>query len=316
MASMAGMFYIMSMYFYLKGRMAKNLRPRIGFISFCVVAGLIAMGSKENAFMLPVSIYLFDLFLIQGISKEILKKNIKIASVIILLTICISLTYYLLSQKGLSFLDRYDTRVFTLKDRLLSEPRIIIFYLTLIFYSVPTRLSIAHDITISNTLLNPPATLLSIIAIVLIVATALYISKRRPFIAFSIIFFFLNHIIESSVLPLELVFEHRNYIPSLFLFCPVAILMTSAVNYYSFKKSMQLLIILLTTCVIICQGHGTFIRNSIWKTEESLWMDATEKAPDLWRPYHNLGKFYADKNMSKKAISNYLSALTKRPLST
>ena len=312
MASMAGMFYIISMYFYLKGRKAEIPRKKITFFSLCVIAGLLAMGSKENAFMLPASIYLFDLFLIQGLTKEALKKNVKPASLIIFLIICIGITYYFLSDKDLSILSLYEERAFTLKERLLSEPRIILFYLSLIFYPVPTRLSIDHDITVSKTLLNPPTTLLSILFIVGIVIFACYLSKRRPFVAFGIIFFFLNHLIESSFLPLELVFEHRNYIPSMFLFIPVAILSAAAISYYHFKKPIQIVIVTFVICVIVGQGHSTFVRNALWKTEESLWMAATEKAPAHWRPWHNLGKHYSETNMHKEALAHYLTALSRK----
>jgi len=312
MASMAGMFYIASMYFYLKGKIVEKPQLKILFFSFCAIAGLMAIGSKENAFMLPISIYLFDLFLIQGISKETLKKNFKIILIIILSTIFIGLLYYFISQKSLSFLHRYETRAFTLEERLLSQPWIIVFYLSLIFYSVPMRLSVEHDISISKTLLEPPTTLLSILLIIGILILALSLSRRRPFIAFGVIFFFLNHLIEASFLPLELIFEHRNYIPSMLIFVPVAILLVNAIDYYSSKKLLQIIIIIFIVSVIVGQGHSTFIRNFLWKTEESLWMDATEKAPDLWRPWHNLGKFYADYNMRKEALTNYRIALSKR----
>ena len=312
MASMAGMFYIISMYFYLKGRKAGIPRKKIIFFSLCAIAGLLAMGSKENAFMLPASIYLFDLFLIQGLTKEALKKNVKPASLLIFLIICIGITYYFLSDKDLSILSLYRQRAFSLRERLLSEPGIILFYLSLIFYPVPTRLSIDHDVTISNTLLNPPTTLFSILFIVGILFLAFYLSRRRPFIAFGILFFFLNHIIESSFLPLELIFEHRNYIPSMFLFVPAVILLVAAIKYYLFRKPIQIVMITFIICLIVAQGHSTFIRNALWKTEESLWMAATEKAPDLWRPWHNLGKYYGEKNMHKEALAHYLTALTKK----
>ena len=312
MASMAGMFYIISMYFYLRGRIAKKTELRIIFFALCFIAGILAMGCKENAFMLPASIYLFDLFLIQGLKKETLKKNFKAASVIILLVICMGIAYYFLSHKDIPILSLYEERAFTLKERLLSEPRIILFYLTLIFYSVPTRLSVAHDIAISKTLFDPPSTLLAILFIVFILITASYMSRRRPFIAFSILFFFLNHLIESSFIPLELVFEHRNYIPSMFLFVPVAILLVTGITYYHFKRAIQVIIITFTICVIVGQGHSTFIANTLWKTEQSLWMAATEKAPGLWRPWHNLGKSYSERNMHKEALANYFTALSKK----
>jgi tetratricopeptide (TPR) repeat protein len=52
--------------------------------------------------------------------------------------------------------------------------------------------------------------------------------------------------------------------------------------------------------------------NALWKTPESLWMAATEKAPELWRPWHNLGKSYSEKKMHKEALANYFRALSKK----
>jgi len=312
MTSMAGMFYIISMYFYLRARIARKPRLKIIFFGLCLATGMLAMGCKENAFMLPVSIYLFDLFLIQGVRKETLKKNIKAASIIILLVVYMGITYYSFSHKGISILSLYEERAFSLKERLFSEPRIILFYLTLIFYSVPTRLCVCHDIAISKSLFDPPTTLFAILFIVFILLTALYILKRRPFIGFSIVFFFLNHLIESSFIPLELVFEHRNYVPSMFLFVPVAILFIAAISYYHFKKPTQIVIITFVICVIVGQGHSTFIANALWKTEESLWMAATEKAPGLWRPWHNLGRSYSMRDKHDEALANYFTALSKK----
>ena len=312
MASITGMFYIISMFFYVEARRSEIPRKKNILFGLCVITGLLAMGSKENAFMLPVSIYLFDLILIQGLTKDTLKKNIKPASIFIFLIICIGAAYYFLSGRDPSILSLYSERAFTLKERLFSEPRIILFYLSLIFYPVPSRLSIDHDITISKTLLDPPTTLLSILLIIGIVFSAFYFSRRHPLVGFSIIFFFLNHLIESSFIPLELIFEHRNYIPSMLIFIPPVIFLVAGIRHYHLKKITQIAIIIFTICVIVGQGHSAFIRNALWKTEESLWMAATENSPGLWRPWHNLGKYYSDRNMSEKALAHYLTALTKK----
>jgi hypothetical protein len=68
MASMAGLFYVMSMYFYLKARTSEKFPHSVLLYMLCVMAGLASVLTKENAVMLPVSILLFDLFLIQGIT--------------------------------------------------------------------------------------------------------------------------------------------------------------------------------------------------------------------------------------------------------
>ena len=82
-------------------------------------------------------------------------------------------------------------------------------------------MNLDHDPLISTSLLAPPTTLFSIILIGLILATTYRYRHKSPLITFGVFFFFLNMVIESSVVPLELVFEHRLYLPSIGFFLAV-----------------------------------------------------------------------------------------------
>jgi tetratricopeptide (TPR) repeat protein len=100
-------------------------------------------------------------------------------------------------------------------------------------------------------------------------------------------------------------------------FVPFAILFIRAMNYFSYKKSMQLTIIAFTILIIVGQGHATYIRNDIWKSQESLWFNATAKAFNLSLPHMNLGKCYFDKGFVEKAIiENKLALKVDRYLNT
>jgi len=309
MASMAGMFYIMSMYFYLKGRTSANELSRIAHYFFCFVAAILAFGSKENAAMLPISIFLFDLFLIQGLAKENIKKNSLIFLILILIPVALALFLKGPSIFSANIFSGYEGRGFTLSERLLTEPRIIIFYITLLLYPMPDRLSITHDISISHSLMNPPTTIIAIFTILAIFVVAIIKSKRYPLISYCIFFFFLNHIIESTIFPLELIFEHRNYIPSMLVFVPITILIARGIRFFSYKRSMQIVIYIFVILVLVGQGHSSFMRNFTWKTEEGLWLDAIDKYPDMSRAHHNLGRYYADNDQTEKAIALYKEAL-------
>ena len=311
MASMAGMFYIISMYFYLKGRTSEHRVLQSLHFFLCFFAAALAFGSKENAAMLPISIFFFDLFIIQGLSKESIKRN----SVVFLALLLIPLILALSLKGGSVFsvkdlVSGYGQREFTLGERLLTEPRIILFYISLLFYPMPGRLCINHDIAISHNLIDPPTTIVSILIILGILCLSILKSRQWPFISYCIIFFFINHLIESSVFPLELVFEHRNYIPSMLFFAPVAILLLRALQLLSNKRSMRVIIPIFIILVLVGQGHSTFVRNFIWKTGDSLWMDAVDKNPMLPRPYHNLAKYYGDMGYREKEMTLYHKALT------
>ncbi|MEA2039086.1 MAG: tetratricopeptide repeat protein, partial [Thermodesulfobacteriota bacterium] len=312
MASMAGMFYIMSMYFYLKGRTSQKGRLKAAHFILCLICALFAFGSKENTAMLPFSIFLFDLLLIQGITKKIIRKNVWVFLALILIPLALALVLkgpsFFYPQK---FLSGYEPRPFTLVQRLLTEPRIVLFYISLLLYPMPTRLSICHDIAISKNLIDPPMTIIAISLIVIVLFVTVIKCKKWPFICYCIMFFFLNHLIEGSVFPLELIFEHRNYIPAMLLFVPIAILLSRGIRHFSYKKTMKLIMISFVVLLLIGIGNSTFLRNFVWKTEGTLWADAVEKAPELIRPHLNLGNFYSSVNMADNAIAEYKAAIFK-----
>jgi tetratricopeptide (TPR) repeat protein len=285
MASMAGMFYIMAMYFYLKGRTKSSTKNRIPFFALCGFAAMLSFASKENAAMLPVSIFLYDLFLIQGLTRENVKKNLKFAILPVL--IILVLGHFYVDQS--TIFDDYKLRPFTIWERILTEPRVILFYISLLLYPINSRLTMLHDIEISRSLLTPWTTLPAIFSISIIIIIAFWVGRKRPLISFCIIFFFINHIIEGSVIPLELIFEHTNYLPSMFIFLPITILIVYILDYFSYKKSVQLIMSFSVVFLIAAQGHTTHMRNAIFKDAITLWHDNIIKSPNLHRPHHNLG---------------------------
>lgn len=310
MASMAGMFYIMAMYFYLKGRVSNRRSTKWIFFMSCFISGAFAIGSKENAAMLPMILFLLDLFFIQGLSKKnILRAFIFIGIIIVILPL---LALLIRGPKALDpsyFADDYALRNFTLPQRLLTEPRILLFYISLLFYPMPNRLCLSHDFQISYGFWNPPTTILSIVAIIAVLILAFTTAKKKPLISFCILFFFLNHVIESTIFPLELIYEHRNYLPSMMFFVLIALVFLKIHTYFSYKRSLQWVITSFVVLILVSQGHGTFMRNMTWKTGESLWIDVIEKYPTFSRGYHNLGYYYDLKGQKEKAIQFYEHAL-------
>lgn len=317
MASMAGLFYIMSMYFFLKTRLNHRPYQKTALFILCALSFTFAIGSKENTVLLPVSLLLVETLILKKNSPyKWVWNNYRILLVISIAIIMLIFLLLYIRMRGepLSFLNQYNGRVFNLQERLLTEPRIILFYLSLLFYPISTRLSLSHDISISTSLLSPPETLLSILIITFLITIAFLISTKWAVISLSILFFFINHIVESTIIPLELIFEHRNYIPSMLLFIPPVILVVKLISYFSYKPLMRNVIILCTIGILISIGCSTYIRNSVWMTGETLWLDCIEKYPNLWRPYHNLGVFYSDTKQTEKAIETYHMALNKKVL--
>lgn len=306
MASMAGLFYIMAMYFYLKGRMADQPWKYVIYGGLCVLSAALSFGTKENAVLLPVSIWLYDLLLIQGATRENVIKNLKIFAPVAIIILAVGLWYVDIASilSGTA----YKNRPFTLIERLLTQPRVIIFYIMLLLYPISSRLTLIHDIELSTSLISPWSTLPAIAVIAMLLALAGYIARKRPLIAFCIFFYFLNHVIESTFLPLEMIYEHRNYIPSMFFFVPVAIVMIQVIDYFSYKKVIQFIMAAVFIFLLSAQGHTVVMRNALFAHPLLLWTDNVEKTPTLSRPYNNLGAAYTNLGFYDKAYELYSKA--------
>ncbi len=305
MAVMAGLFCIVSMFFYLQARTAESsIRSGI-FYGLCAVAGVAAVLSKENAAMLPVSIFIYDLFLIAGFNKENIKKYLKLAFGPVLFIVIAGFIYTDIS----AIPEDYKIRDFTMLQRLLTEPRVIIFYLSLLFFPINSRLTFLYDIDVSVSLLQPWTTLPAILFILTATVFAFYLARKRPLIAFCIIFYFLNHLIEGSVFPLELIYEHRNYLPAMLLFVPPAKFLCKISSIYLNKKTGMIIFACVMAILLAVMGSITYQRNSIIAADFLLWTDNIEKSPRLSRPHTNLGRIYYNKNMNREALSEYEKAV-------
>jgi hypothetical protein len=75
MTSLAGMFYVMSMYFYSRYRTAHRNAEKAIFMCLCSLAFLMSFGSKENALLLPLSLFLYEILLVQESSVSFLRRN-------------------------------------------------------------------------------------------------------------------------------------------------------------------------------------------------------------------------------------------------
>lgn len=121
---------------------------------------------------------------------------------------------YLLSPRGQWLWSGYDLRAFSLIERVLTEGRVLWFYLGLIVFPRLGTLGLYHDdITLSTDLFTPWTTLPALAGLIALLWLAWRRRVRAPLVSFGIIWFFIGHGLESTVFPLEIAHEHRNYLP-------------------------------------------------------------------------------------------------------
>jgi tetratricopeptide (TPR) repeat protein len=194
---------------------------------FCA---LLAIASKQNAILIPLFILLYEFYFIQDLRFQWIKicwkrKWLFVAGVMFVLLLLAGLgaiVYYNTSSNPWQhILSLYKGRDFNLSERLFTQPRVVVYYLSLIFYPDPSRMALLVGINKSTGLLHPVTTLLSMIFLFVLLFMAIITAKRYRIFSFAILWFFIGQLLESTVIPLELVYIHRNYLPSMFLFLPI-----------------------------------------------------------------------------------------------
>lgn len=305
MASMAALFFILSMLCYLIGRAATDRPRQVFWIGLCVLSGLLSLASKENAAMLPLVIYLLEMLLIRGIDRAALKRQLKLAAIPLAVLAVITL---LIIDPAKIFAG-YDQRPFTPLERLLTEPRILLFYLSQMLYPDPDRFTLIHDFSLSTSLWSPWTTLPAILFWMAWIGVGLALAVKRPLIAFALLFFPINHLIESSILPLELVYEHRNYLPSMTLYLLAAMGILTLARRLEHKPAIQGAMALGLVAVVGFQCYAVMERNAIFAHPLLVWTDNLAKAPRQSRVHTNLGQVYSLMGLPKKARESYQAAV-------
>ncbi len=290
MTSLAALFYILSLACYVHGRLAKGIGPRVVFFLASLLAAVLAFLSKENSATLPLAILLLEcVVLTPGLAGRILGRLRWYHWVLLLLFLLAVLP--LGQHPWQVLLTDYEVRDFTLSERLYTQLRVVVFYISLLLLPLPGRLNLDHDFAVSTGLLSPPVTLLAGSFLLGLLVAAFFLRKRSPLASLGIFWFFLHLVIESSVVGLELVFEHRLYLPSVGLF----IVLVVAVDRSAFRLNPQrsadgrkIVFLLMIICATI-SSLLTTARNDVWRDSLVLYEDCYAKSPGKARTSTNLG---------------------------
>ncbi len=230
MTSMGGMFYLLSMILYIKGRLSSSKIQYVYFGSM-VLTYLLGVFSKENVAILPLFIALYEFYFFQNFDLSPHGKRILMILGAVLLGI-LAFGFIIWGKRYIELtIAGYQYRTFTLSERVLTQFRVVLYYLSLLIYPHPSRLNLDYDFPISKTIFDPPTTILSMIIIAGLLVYSFWVAKKRPVPSFFVFWYFGNLLIESSIFPLEMVYEHRLYLPSIGPIVLFSILVVRGIDY-------------------------------------------------------------------------------------
>ena len=309
-SSLSAMFYLASLSFYLKARLtSREGKPAGAYYGTVFLTAFLGALTKETLITLPLIIILCEFFFfaredwIASVKKKWL--------------------YYLISFLGIVFIigfrygfdlpgifagrfisDSHDGDIITAQSYFLTQPKVILTYLRLLF--IPFGQNLDYDFSVSKSFFEGP-TMLSFFLILLILLAAFGMRQKKPLISFGIFFFFITLSVESSVIPIpHLIFEHRLYLPS------VGFCLTLCLALYELLKNIRIFT-LIGVCICLVFSYLTIERNKVWQNEITLWEDAVRKSSRKARPYDNLGSAYLKAGRYKEARAALQKALSMDP---
>ncbi|MES9902838.1 MAG: hypothetical protein ABW168_09155, partial [Sedimenticola sp.] len=188
-------------------------------ITFGTGLGILA---KENAILLPALALVLEFTLLRSWPPTVSAKLMRLWQALFLLTPLLLLIGYLVVNWQ-NHANTYLFRSFSLSERLASEVIILWDYVRQIVLPDISQLGLFHDDTIAHTP-TEPLVILAIFSWTTVITAACLLRKHAPIIPFAVFWFLTNHALESSALPLELYFEHRNYLAAIGPLAAIAVM--------------------------------------------------------------------------------------------
>lgn len=319
MAQLATLFMLAGLAGYLHGRLLLNQgqrRTAYTWMSLSLTLGTaLAAFSKENGVLLPLLALIIDWCVPRpqavsssGSMPSALRPDWRWQAVFLWLP---SAAVVAKLAKSINFSpDLWPTRLFNQVERLLSEARIVWEYLLHLYVPrIEGRGLFQDGFQISTGWMEPATTLASVLGLVGLLAAALWVRKKSlwgALVALAILFFLASHLVESTVIGLELYFEHRNYAASAFLFLPIVMGLLWVVEH----KSRFVGVSALAALIVVLSGL-TWQRAQLWSDTEALqtyWAVAT---PDSSRAQNYLAAQMFNAGHPDKAME-FLHAASER----
>jgi len=214
MTTLSALFMLLGLNGYLFARAELNHNPKralAGMSASLVTGTVLATLCKESGLLLPVLVLVLEATLLER-PTGVKTRHWRIWKSVFLVLPLTLLLAYLASR--ISYPDSLvASRGFNAWERLLTEAQILWVYLLKAVVGLPSQLGIYQDVpTISRSLLSP-ATFLACFAWLSLLVASIIWRRRYPLFAVAVLWFLAGHLIESTVVSLDLYFEHRNYIP-------------------------------------------------------------------------------------------------------
>jgi tetratricopeptide (TPR) repeat protein len=319
-ASMTAMFYIGSVVAWAASGLSGKTTSRIALYVISILSAVLAMKTKEIAFTLPMAIVMYEfMFFERGKRRIVMLVPLLLTMLIIPLVLMDTGASLGAMMDSVSEAARAPGSELSRSQYLLTQFTVIPRYVYLIFF--PINQNLDYDWPVYDSFLEP-GVFLSFMFLVSLLGLGVYMLRRsyggggRPaarLAAFGVFWFFLALSVESSVIPImNVIFEHRVYLPGAGAFVALSVGAFSVLGRLRDRKARTTCVALLLTSVFVLSA-AAFARNDVWKTEIAIWEDTVGKSPGKARPHNNLGFAYWSTGLHEMAKEQYVIAIGIKP---
>ncbi|NJL59302.1 MAG: hypothetical protein HC887_06310 [Desulfobacteraceae bacterium] len=284
MTSLAAMFALLSMIAWMCGRqrwLDKSYGHAAGWWIFSIAAWILGLLSKEHVVVVPLLIAAHEILLLRQEPVRLKRTWIIIGGIVIAGTVVFCSESALWKEIAAG----YERREFTMTERLMTQSRVLWHYVSLFYLPIAERFGILCEYPISRGLFTPISTIISIASWLTVLLSAWIFRGRYALPMWMVAWFFISHLIESTIIPLENIFEHRMYLPSLGLSFASVLMAEDIFSEYFQKPLLQQM---LCVGILIVIGFATYTRNADFRDEVSLYRAELRKCPDSDRIRLNL----------------------------
>jgi tetratricopeptide (TPR) repeat protein len=270
MNSLSVLFTVLAILIYTKERCRQQTSKSWWLWPFLqiLVFGLLGLLTKETAILLPIYLIITEFFIFRFQAFDQENRDIVFRAFAITVLIALTVLVFLAFRIDY-FAASYKYRDFDIEQRLMTQLRVLVWYLAMLILPDISQMTLYHDgIQISKSLLYPISTLYSLGTIILIIISAFYFRSKLPSLGFGLLWFFGGHLLESTIIPLELVYEHRNYLPSFGIIFIVILTIERisqlAVSKFNTKPAISQAIRVFPVFIVATLALATHTRAHIW----------------------------------------------------
>lgn len=304
MAMLPMTFMLLGFLLYSVGRFryaeSSNIKNQL-ILCMAVFGGTgLAMLSKENGVLFLWLVILFEFLIVQKyLGLNPLSKGL--ARMLLYLPAALLVVALLIKMPG--FMERYDERTFTVIDRLLTQFRVVSDYIYHLLIPKYFTAGVFNDgFVTSESLFKPVSTIIALVFITGLLVLAWLLRNKYVWFSFAVLFYFIAQLLESTVIPLEMYFEHRNYVSAAFMGVPISLALIQL-------SQRSRIFMVIPVVILFLLAFLTFLRSSVWGDNFKMHEMTMNKYPESKRAFTITADYYVRNGYREMAIMTISTAI-------